>query len=275
LFLLWATSFIIYCYNEFIPKKFTYKEASCHIPRRSTTSRPQPCFFHTSTIIDSRRVIFSRFVISKFVVARSKSHCNGTLKSTSQTCSPMASFYSTFRQISLLPSNPITVSYRLTTIKITFWRKWSISIPRASWQSLVRIAFRSTWFSLLHLLRIRRVDAKYSTQSHEDRYWKEAAAGQRDLQRSDARFVGAGVRNPTNPAPYVPPLVMYYTPALLPEYRDSQRRKGKEARSKSPRPRKDEKQAKKPRRKRQLNKRSTNNITTRMGSDSVSYDKTL
>ena len=172
----------------------------------------------------------------------------------------MASFYSTFRRISrILPSNLITISYRLTTIKITFWRQWSISIPRTSWQSLVRIAFRSTWFSLLHLLRIRRVDAKYSAQSHEDRYWKEAAGGQRDLQRSDARFVGAGVRNPTKPAPYVPPLVMYYTPALLPEYRDSQRRKAKEARSKNPRQGRDENQAKEPQRKRKLNKRS--NIT--------------
>ena len=188
-------------------------------------------------------------------------------KSTSQTCSPMGSFHSAFRRIHLLPNNPITISYRLTTIKITFWRKWSISIPRTSWQSLVRIAFRSTWFSLLHILRIRRVDATYSTQSHEDRYWKEAAGGQRDLQRSDARFVGAGVRNPKNPAPYVPPLVMYYTPALLPEYRDSQRRKGKEARSKSPRGSKDEKQTKKPRRKRKLNKRSNNNTMTRTGGE--------
>jgi len=189
-------------------------------------------------------------------------------KSTSQICSPMASFHSTFRRISrVLPCNPIKFSYRLTTIKITFWRKWSISIPRTSWQSLVRIAFRSTWFSLLHLLRIRRLDRTYSTQSHEDRYWKEAAGGQRDLQRSDARFVGAGVRKPTNPAPYVPPLVMYYTPALLPEYRDFQRGKGKEAQSKSRRQSKDKKQAKKPQRRRKLNKRSTNNTMTQTGDE--------
>lgn len=198
-----------------------------------------------------------------------KIHCRSNQISLQQTCSPMASFHSTFRRISLLPNSPITISYRLTTIRITLWSKWSFSIPRTSWQSLVRIAFRSTWFSLLHLLRIRRLDATYSTRSHEDRYWKEAAGGQRDLQRSDARFVGAGVRNPKNPAPHVPPLVMYYTPALLPEYRDSQRRKEtkKEPRSKGPRKRKDEKHAKKPQRKRKLNKSSNNNILQQTGDE--------
>ena len=233
------------------------------LPRRLTTPKPQPSppIMFLSYIHHNRtRVLMNNILkVHEFII-----HCRSFIatinfKSMSQACCPTASFHSTFRRISLLPNNPITISYRLTSIKISLWKTWSIFLPRTSWQSLVRIAFRSTWFSLLHVLRIRRLNATYATQSHEERYWKEAAGGQRDLQRSDARFVGAGARNPKNPALHVPPLVMYYTPALLPEYRDSQRRNGtkNETRSKSPRQRKYEKQAKKAQRKHNRHFRTT------------------
>lgn len=66
---------------------------------------------------------------------------------------------------------------------------------------------------------------KYKSEAEEEKYWKEAESGQRVLRQSDARYAGVKVRRPDNTGPYVPPLVMYYTPALLPEYRDAPRRK--------------------------------------------------
>ncbi|KIM42618.1 hypothetical protein M413DRAFT_408512 [Hebeloma cylindrosporum] len=257
---------------------FTYKEAAWIrrlTPQGHYHLQPPPpasVMFLPSIHHHRTRVSLGDILKVSCLVIHSRSKQNSIkilpLKSTSQICSPMASFHSTFHPTSLLPSSPITLSYYLTSIKITFWNRWTITLPRTSWQSLVRIAFRSTWFSLLHLLRIRRLDATYSNQLHEDRYWKEAAGGQRDLQRSDARFVGEGVRNPKNPAPYVPPLVMYYTPALLPEYRDSQTRKetGKGRRSKSYRG-KDVKQVKKPECRRKLKETSNNNTQEHSGDE--------
>ena len=68
---------------------------------------------------------------------------------------------------------------------------------------------------------------KYASEAEEEKYWKEAESGQRVMRQSDARYAGIKVRRPgpANTDPYVPPLVMYYTPALLPEYRDAPRRK--------------------------------------------------
>ena len=66
----------------------------------------------------------------------------------------------------------------------------------------------------------------YPTVSEEQKYWKQAARGQKELQRSDARFAGTKVvRNLQLNA--LPPLVMYYVPALLPVYRDSSSSKPK------------------------------------------------
>jgi hypothetical protein len=65
----------------------------------------------------------------------------------------------------------------------------------------------------------------YKNNEEEEKYWEEAARTQRVLQQSDARHAGAEVRNRQALTSYVPPLVMYYTPALLPEYRDAPRKK--------------------------------------------------
>jgi hypothetical protein len=65
----------------------------------------------------------------------------------------------------------------------------------------------------------------YKSSEEEEKYWEEAARSHRILQQSDARYAGAEVRKRQDLTSYVPPLVMYYTPALLPEYRDAPRKK--------------------------------------------------
>ncbi|KAF8989823.1 hypothetical protein BDQ17DRAFT_1372709 [Cyathus striatus] len=58
----------------------------------------------------------------------------------------------------------------------------------------------------------------YESDEEEERYWKAALAGQRELNASDAKYVRR-----SNPESSRPPLVMYYTPALPPIYRDHHR----------------------------------------------------
>ncbi|TFK41604.1 hypothetical protein BDQ12DRAFT_390243 [Crucibulum laeve] len=59
----------------------------------------------------------------------------------------------------------------------------------------------------------------YSSDHEEAHYWKVSARGQRELQHSDARFVGREAQG-------LPPSVIpYYVPALLPEYREVQTKK--------------------------------------------------
>ena len=62
----------------------------------------------------------------------------------------------------------------------------------------------------------------YATPEDEERYWRSAERGLAVLRQSDARFVGAD-RPKRVRVPELPPLVMYYVPALLPQYRDAER----------------------------------------------------
>ncbi|KAF8972091.1 hypothetical protein BDZ97DRAFT_1783119 [Flammula alnicola] len=128
-----------------------------------------------------------------------------------------------FGRNNLLCITPLTISLRITALKAML-STWTFSFPGKLWQSISLSGFHSA------ALYVRRIFAPslyetYKSTAEEDRYWKEAAEGQRELQRSDARYVGTKVRKPNTPVPQMPPTVMYYTPALLPEYRDSRRRK--------------------------------------------------
>lgn len=62
----------------------------------------------------------------------------------------------------------------------------------------------------------------YPSPSAEQKYWESAERGLRELRHSDARFVGS-TRPKNVRVPEMPPLVMYYVPALLPEYRHKRR----------------------------------------------------
>lgn len=71
-----------------------------------------------------------------------------------------------------------------------------------------------------HLIFFRKPYDTYSNPNAEQQYWDSAERGLRQLRLSDARFVGSD--RPKNVrVPEMPPLVMYYVPALLPRYRDS------------------------------------------------------
>jgi len=79
-----------------------------------------------------------------------------------------------------------------------------------------------TSFRLLGRIVDRKQYDTYPTPSAEQKYWESAERGLRELRHSDARFVGS--ERPRNVrVPEMPPLVMYYVPALLPEYRDKRR----------------------------------------------------
>jgi len=80
-----------------------------------------------------------------------------------------------------------------------------------------------TFFGLLGRTTIDRNQYDtYPSPSAEQKYWESAERGLRELRHSDARFVGS--ERPRNVrVPEMPPLVMYYVPALLPEYRDKRR----------------------------------------------------
>lgn len=53
----------------------------------------------------------------------------------------------------------------------------------------------------------------YATEEDEQRYWEEAARGLRELQNSDAKYTVKKIKGCIKPFE-LPPLVMYYTPAL-------------------------------------------------------------
>lgn len=60
--------------------------------------------------------------------------------------------------------------------------------------------------------------AKFETPEQEGRYWRSTEVAQRELSSSDARFSNPDstqVWNTRNEKP-----ILYYTPRLLPEYRD-------------------------------------------------------
>lgn len=71
----------------------------------------------------------------------------------------------------------------------------------------------------LHRLTFRKPYDTYPSPSAEQRYWDSAERGLRQLRQSDARFVGSE-RSKNVRVPEMPPLIMYYVPALLPRYRD-------------------------------------------------------
>ncbi|KAF8802090.1 hypothetical protein BYT27DRAFT_7113240 [Phlegmacium glaucopus] len=113
--------------------------------------------------------------------------------------------------------------------RLCHWN-WNLNL-NSSWLSSLkrRIRFYLTRFSPYTI---------YPTASEEQKYWNQAARGQRELQRSDARFAGTKVRNlqpntlpgralDSDSEPRLPPLVMYYVPALLPAYRDASNHKAK------------------------------------------------
>ncbi|KDR71071.1 hypothetical protein GALMADRAFT_803744 [Galerina marginata CBS 339.88] len=54
------------------------------------------------------------------------------------------------------------------------------------------------------------------TPEMEEKYWKRAERGQRELERSDARYIDSSGIPVLDRTPQLPPLVMYYTPALPP-----------------------------------------------------------
>jgi len=122
----------------------------------------------------------------------------------------------------LLGSTPISFSQKWKQLQFRL-RIWTPHLPKGSHFSSSRVSsvydfFRSVG-QKIHLLVFGLSYDTYRTQEAEDTYWKEAARGARELHQSDARFVG--ITRPRHVrAPELPPLVKYYTPAVLPKYRD-------------------------------------------------------
>lgn len=112
---------------------------------------------------------------------------------------------------------------------------WTSSLPSSKWNLNLRLICSCVVSSLKRRIRssltrfLQLSYTIYPTVSEEQRYWIQAARGQKELQRSDARFAGTKVRHlhpntlqeASDPEPHLPPLVMYYVPALLPVYRDT------------------------------------------------------
>ncbi|CAA7268692.1 unnamed protein product [Cyclocybe aegerita] len=142
-----------------------------------------------------------------------------------------------FGAVALLASaTPISVSlHPKLQCRLPSWPSFLLkNVSWASWLS-------SSWFHcrirpllerVARLVKRSRYD-RYRTPEDEARYWEQAERGRKVLERSDARFVGAD--RVQKPLPELPPLVIYYTPALPPLYRDTRsqeerRRKKKEKR---------------------------------------------
>lgn len=109
-------------------------------------------------------------------------------------------------------------SWKASLFALCHWNLHLRSIN--SWVSSLKRRIRSSLTRFLPLSY-----TIYPTVSEEQKYWKQAARGQKELQRSDARFAGTKVcdlhPNTLPGEPQLPPLVMYYVPALLPAYRDT------------------------------------------------------
>ncbi|KAJ3499194.1 hypothetical protein NLJ89_g10124 [Agrocybe chaxingu] len=127
---------------------------------------------------------------------------------------------------STFPATPISVSLhpKLLQYRLPNWPPFLLKNVRwPSWWS-------SSWFRrriqplferVARLVKWSPYD-RYRTPEDEARYWEQAERGRKALERSDARFVGAD--RVQKPLPDLPPLVMYYTPALPPLYRDTKLR---------------------------------------------------
>ncbi|KAF8901519.1 hypothetical protein CPB84DRAFT_1777523 [Gymnopilus junonius] len=111
--------------------------------------------------------------------------------------------------------SPIDVSFRIKSFYLNLWRSCSSFLSRTISRSIWNIASRLRSV-MLYLRRYGRVTSPYTymTPQMEEKYWERAAASQRKLQLSDARYVDAKGLPLRDSLPQLPPLVMYYVPAL-------------------------------------------------------------
>ncbi|KAJ7213255.1 hypothetical protein C8J57DRAFT_1397744 [Mycena rebaudengoi] len=90
-----------------------------------------------------------------------------------------------------------------------------------SWISLKRITIdrRGLLAAFIFISSIFKKYDTYRDLEQEARYWAAAEAHGKRLRPSDAKFAGSrGIRQPETP------LVTYYTPAILPYYREGRRK---------------------------------------------------
>lgn len=118
-------------------------------------------------------------------------------------------------------TTPFSVFIHIKSSCLNLWRSCHTACwPRTVLKSALIIFARlqSLMFQLRGLGHTESLYT-YMTPEAEKSYWKKAAAGQRNLQRSDARYVDMEGLPLRDGMPRLPPLVMYYIPALLPKRR--------------------------------------------------------
>ena len=98
-----------------------------------------------------------------------------------------------------------------------------------STKHLKRILHRTLGASIASLRRLFRAllpqkspYETFKTRDQEDAYWRDAEAGLRELSSSDARFAKGSRTEGWNSQNEKQ--LLYYTPRLLPQYRDKRRR---------------------------------------------------
>jgi len=106
----------------------------------------------------------------------------------------------------------------LTSLFLYFPCKWNPSLWKSRILHIIKIFSPETLRSAIYFFRKwmwarRAPQDTLMTPEMEDKYWQRIKIGQLDLQRSDARYVDTtGVLKPDISS--LPPLVMYYSPAL-------------------------------------------------------------
>ena len=114
-----------------------------------------------------------------------------------------------------------------TTLIELRWRR--LKFLFSPFYTYISRRLRTTLYHFQRLIFQKPYDV-YPNPNAEQQYWDRAERGLRQLRQSDARFVGS--ERPKNVrVPEIPPLVLYYVPALLPQYRDDKMKtKGKSRR---------------------------------------------
>lgn len=135
----------------------------------------------------------------------------------------------------------IDIRWRLITFKHSSVTAAALFLPAPTWLAGLRTHI-VLWLSHSRALpsylrklwpsRFARPYDRYKSPAEEEQYWKDAAYGKSVLEQTDARWharrkmteriAATGLHKESRPS--TPPLVMYYIPALLPEYRDAKQR---------------------------------------------------
>ena len=130
-------------------------------------------------------------------------------------CIPLAALFSNFSSLYVLKDTVLKRSASL--------QQGTLSLARAFSQYMQKYV---SYYELLCKLRWRSPYARYRSPEEEEMYWRQAEIGLKELAHSDARYtktmnVGrqSGPDNMRNESQ-----ILYYTPRLLPQYREKKSR---------------------------------------------------